>query len=238
MRWRKRLLAARGRARSPRSWCRRGRCRCGNRISRGICIRALWPERRLAQGWCATPPGLPRPPRGRGCADERNAARRQGNGLPAAGAARQPSRCEALAPGARLRVLATDKAAIGDFQAFCRETGHALLAWSEDGGVLSLPHPQEGVNAAPSASRSVALITHPGLPRSRHGNVASGMPRPAAPRAAPRWRARRFCRCCARSRRRRRRSNSRASIRSIMSARSSPSARSRAIRSRWTPTPS
>ncbi|MDA8050456.1 MAG: sulfurtransferase TusA family protein [Rhodospirillales bacterium] len=42
-----------------------------------------------------------------------------------------------LPPGARLRVLATDRAAIADFQAFCRETGHALLAWSEDSGVFS-----------------------------------------------------------------------------------------------------
>src|SRR4051794_3227925 len=42
-----------------------------------------------------------------------------------------------MAPGQRLRVLATDRAAVGDFQAFCRETGHALLAWSEEGGVFS-----------------------------------------------------------------------------------------------------
>jgi tRNA 2-thiouridine synthesizing protein A len=42
-----------------------------------------------------------------------------------------------LAPGDRLRVLATDRAAVADFQAYCRETGHALLAWSEEGGVLS-----------------------------------------------------------------------------------------------------
>ena len=42
-----------------------------------------------------------------------------------------------MAPGARLRVLATDRAAVADFQSFCRETGHALLAWSEDGGVFS-----------------------------------------------------------------------------------------------------
>jgi tRNA 2-thiouridine synthesizing protein A len=34
-------------------------------------------------------------------------------------------------------VLATDRAAVADFQAFCRETGHALLACSEDGGVFS-----------------------------------------------------------------------------------------------------
>ena len=43
----------------------------------------------------------------------------------------------ALAPGARLHVLATDRAAVTDFQAFCQETGHALLAWSEEGGVFS-----------------------------------------------------------------------------------------------------
>src|SRR5450631_51791 len=42
-----------------------------------------------------------------------------------------------IAPGERLRVLATDRAAVADFQAFCRETGHALLAWSEEGGVFS-----------------------------------------------------------------------------------------------------
>jgi tRNA 2-thiouridine synthesizing protein A len=42
-----------------------------------------------------------------------------------------------MAPGERLRVLATDRAAVADFQAFCRETGHALLAWSEEAGVFS-----------------------------------------------------------------------------------------------------
>jgi tRNA 2-thiouridine synthesizing protein A len=39
--------------------------------------------------------------------------------------------------GDRLRVLATDRAAVSDFQSFCRESGHALVAWSEDGGVFS-----------------------------------------------------------------------------------------------------
>ena len=43
----------------------------------------------------------------------------------------------ALEPGDRLRVLATDRAAVADFQAFCRETGHALLAQGEDAGVFS-----------------------------------------------------------------------------------------------------
>jgi len=42
-----------------------------------------------------------------------------------------------LAPGEKLRVLATDRASIGDFQAYCRETGHNLLAFSEEAGVLS-----------------------------------------------------------------------------------------------------
>ena len=42
-----------------------------------------------------------------------------------------------MAAGERLRVLATDRAAVVDFQAFCRETGHALLAWSEEAGVFS-----------------------------------------------------------------------------------------------------
>lgn len=43
----------------------------------------------------------------------------------------------ALAPGDRLRLLATDRAAVADLQAFCRESGHALLAWSEEAGVFS-----------------------------------------------------------------------------------------------------
>ncbi|MCL2428948.1 MAG: sulfurtransferase TusA family protein [Alphaproteobacteria bacterium] len=42
-----------------------------------------------------------------------------------------------MAAGERLRVLATDSAAVADFQAYCRETGHALLAWSDEGGVFS-----------------------------------------------------------------------------------------------------
>ncbi len=43
----------------------------------------------------------------------------------------------ALKPGERLRVLATDRAAPGDFKAFCQETGHALVAASEEAGVFS-----------------------------------------------------------------------------------------------------
>ena len=43
----------------------------------------------------------------------------------------------ALAPGERLRVLATDRAAVADFKAFCNETGHALVAQGEEAGVFS-----------------------------------------------------------------------------------------------------
>ena len=42
-----------------------------------------------------------------------------------------------MAAGERLRVLATDRAAVADFRAFCRETGNALVAWSEEAGVFS-----------------------------------------------------------------------------------------------------
>jgi len=42
-----------------------------------------------------------------------------------------------MAPGERLRVLATDRASVADFHAFCRETGHDLVASSEEAGVFS-----------------------------------------------------------------------------------------------------
>ncbi len=42
-----------------------------------------------------------------------------------------------LAPGDKLRVLATDRASVSDFRAFCRETGHALMSVSEEAGVFS-----------------------------------------------------------------------------------------------------
>jgi len=42
-----------------------------------------------------------------------------------------------LQPGDRLRVLATDRAAVADFRAFCAETGHALVAQGEENGVFS-----------------------------------------------------------------------------------------------------
>ena len=42
-----------------------------------------------------------------------------------------------LAGGSRLRVLATDRAAVPDFTAFCRETGHRLISVGEEAGVYS-----------------------------------------------------------------------------------------------------
>jgi tRNA 2-thiouridine synthesizing protein A len=42
-----------------------------------------------------------------------------------------------MEPGRHLRVLATDRAAVADFHAYCQETGHALLAWNETAGVFN-----------------------------------------------------------------------------------------------------
>jgi tRNA 2-thiouridine synthesizing protein A len=70
-----------------------------------------------------------------------------------------------MAPGERLRVLATDRAAIADFKAFCQETGHALIAMSEEAGVLSFvirrrPDPDPGSqNPGPRDTKKVAPTT-------------------------------------------------------------------------------
>lgn len=37
-----------------------------------------------------------------------------------------------MAAGQRLRVLATDPASVKDFKAYCEQTGHALVAVSQD----------------------------------------------------------------------------------------------------------
>lgn len=66
-----------------------------------------------------------------------------------------------LLPGARLRVLATDRAAIADFRAFCQETGHTLMAFSEEAGVFSFtirrrpdtPDPETTPLEMPSAEK-------------------------------------------------------------------------------------
>ena len=41
-----------------------------------------------------------------------------------------------LPPGGRLTVVATDPASVKDFHAYAQETGHALVAFSEDKGVF------------------------------------------------------------------------------------------------------
>ena len=41
-----------------------------------------------------------------------------------------------LNPGDTLEVLTTDPAAVNDFEAFSRATGHELSEWSEDSGVF------------------------------------------------------------------------------------------------------
>jgi tRNA 2-thiouridine synthesizing protein A len=43
-----------------------------------------------------------------------------------------------LGPGAELTVLATDPAAVKDFQAFCRETGHRFINATQDGEVYAI----------------------------------------------------------------------------------------------------
>ena len=43
----------------------------------------------------------------------------------------------AMPAGEKLRILATDPAAVADFREFCHTSGHALIATSEIRGVLS-----------------------------------------------------------------------------------------------------
>ncbi|GCE82837.1 sulfurtransferase TusA family protein [Komagataeibacter diospyri] len=61
-----------------------------------------------------------------------------------------------LPPGARLRVIATDRASVADFQAFCRETGHALIAFGEEGGTLSFV-----IRRRPDPDTTPTGTTHP-----------------------------------------------------------------------------
>ena len=42
-----------------------------------------------------------------------------------------------LPGGTRLRILATDRASVTDFQVFCRETGHALVSVADENGIFS-----------------------------------------------------------------------------------------------------
>jgi len=41
-----------------------------------------------------------------------------------------------LEAGDRLLVHATDRASVVDFQIYCRESGHALISWSEQAGAF------------------------------------------------------------------------------------------------------
>ena len=43
---------------------------------------------------------------------------------------------KSLDPGGLLLVRATDPAAVRDFQAFCAETAHEFVEWSEEDGVF------------------------------------------------------------------------------------------------------
>jgi tRNA 2-thiouridine synthesizing protein A len=47
-------------------------------------------------------------------------------------------RLMAMAPGARLRVLATDPKAPGDFRLYCEESGHRLLEEAQEGDAFVL----------------------------------------------------------------------------------------------------
>ncbi len=53
-----------------------------------------------------------------------------------------------LAAGDKLRVLATDRASVADFRAFCRETGHTLVSFSEEAGVFSFTIRRRAEDAA------------------------------------------------------------------------------------------
>ncbi len=49
---------------------------------------------------------------------------------------RTSKRLRELAPGEMLEVLATDRSAVGDFEAFCKRTKNELVAWEENAGVF------------------------------------------------------------------------------------------------------
>ena len=54
----------------------------------------------------------------------------------------------ALAPGAKLTVLATDPASVADFQAYARETGHVLTGFSEANGTFRFTLRKRGTEPA------------------------------------------------------------------------------------------
>lgn len=44
---------------------------------------------------------------------------------------------QTMETGSRLKILATDRNTIKDFQEFCRKTGHSLIVFSEQKNILS-----------------------------------------------------------------------------------------------------
>ena len=51
---------------------------------------------------------------------------------------RAKKRLKDVPAGGTLRVLATDADAVKDFEAFCAETGHTFLDWSQEGEILTI----------------------------------------------------------------------------------------------------
>jgi tRNA 2-thiouridine synthesizing protein A len=54
-----------------------------------------------------------------------------------------------MAAGQKLRILATDPAAVSDFRDFCKQSGHALVATSEISGVFSFTIRRKAEEANP-----------------------------------------------------------------------------------------
>jgi tRNA 2-thiouridine synthesizing protein A len=53
-----------------------------------------------------------------------------------------------VGPGEKVRVLATDPAALADFRDFCKSSGHVLVATSETKGVFSFTIRRKAEEAA------------------------------------------------------------------------------------------
>jgi tRNA 2-thiouridine synthesizing protein A len=56
----------------------------------------------------------------------------------------------AIVTGSGSATVCSILASAADFQAFCRETGHALLAFGEEGGVLSFTIRRRAQDPAPA----------------------------------------------------------------------------------------
>ncbi len=58
--------------------------------------------------------------------------------------------------GEKLRVLATDRASVADFRAYCRETGHDLISCAEEAGVFSFTIRRRADRAGEAGQESAA----------------------------------------------------------------------------------